>query len=82
MTKYTLSPISRRLFELACHFESYADEHTETLTFEDYETLRDFEIKLLAYANLWESRDQDRFLDEELKEAEQYLAGLPHSTSE
>ncbi len=80
MSKYVLSPISRRLFELACRFESYADEHTETLTFEDYENLRYYEIKLLAYGNFQESRDPNLFLEDELNEAAKFLAELSRSS--
>ncbi len=60
-----LPPLAVDLFELARQLEEYMNERTEQLDFESYETLLNWESRLLAYANLLSAADPERFIKHE-----------------
>lgn len=74
--KQSLSPTSQKLFGLVDELTDFANDFTERLSFEDYDSLSDMSARMLAYGNLLESRDRQTFLNEEIREAEQLLAFL------
>ncbi|WP_437186701.1 hypothetical protein SH668x_000050 [Planctomicrobium sp. SH668] len=71
-----LSEISGTLLSLARELTDFANEYTEQINFETYDSLTDMTARMLAYANLLESRDRRAFLQEEIHEAEELLAHL------
>ncbi len=71
-----LSPLGEKLFSLAKGLTDFANDFTERLSFEDYDSLTDMTARMLAYGNLLESRDRSLFLSEEIGEAEELLVWL------
>jgi len=69
----TLSPLGERLFTLSKAAAEFANEQTESLNFGDYATVCEIETRLLAYGNLLESSEQEAFLEDELRIAEETL---------
>lgn len=61
-----LSPRAAQLFELADELAAFGNAWTEKQSFEDYDSLREQESKLVAYANLLSTFNIDGFLDDEI----------------
>lgn len=75
-----LSPMAATLFQMAGEVEDFANEQTEMLSFEDYDNLNWWEAKLRAYGNLLEATDPESFLNEELREADEFLGWIRQRT--
>ncbi|QDT57097.1 hypothetical protein Pan44_51630 [Caulifigura coniformis] len=60
--------------------EDFANDQTESLSFEDYDNLNWWEAKLRAYGNLLEDTDPESFLNEELREADEFLDWMRQRT--
>lgn len=71
-----LRPLGNKLLDLSRDLAEFADEHTESLSFEDYAMLTEQETNLMAYANLLSSFNADAFLEDQVREAEELLSWM------
>lgn len=65
---------AKRLFSLAEQIEEFLQERTEDLNFGEYDDLREYETKLLAFGNLLSVSRASEFLEEELRIADDHFA--------
>jgi hypothetical protein len=73
MSTHQLSLLAAQLFALANEISRYADEHTEWLNFGEYADLCEYETKLLAFGNLYESSNPHSYLQGELEAASEHF---------
>ena len=64
------------LFELADEFLNFANEFTETLNFEDYDSVNAWETKLVAFANMLFTPDREGLARDEIVSAREFLRWL------
>lgn len=74
--KQSLSPVAEKLFALVEELTDFANDFTDRLSFVDYDSLADMSARLLGYGNLLESRDRQKFVNEEIRAAQELLAFL------
>lgn len=66
--------LTRTLFTLAQEFSHLmSDEQTETLSYEEYASLAEYETKLMAFGNLLSAINLEDFLAAEISDAKDYL---------
>ena len=71
-----LRPTGDKLLSLSSELGDFANDLTESLSFEDDASLTEQETKLMAYANLLGSFNADAFLEDQIREAEDLLSWM------
>ena len=67
------------IFSLAKQYSRLCGDSTEHLSFEEYNNILEYEIKLNAFGNLLSVSDTTKFLQDEIDDADSYLDSLRQS---